>query len=467
MIHIKSLSLSFGEQTVFDKISFAISQDQRLGLVGANGSGKSTLLKIIAGFQKADDGGVSIANDSTFAYMPQEVVLKSSKSVYEEAFSSFEQLYKLQKESIDLEKKIETASNQELIDRYAHIHQELEHHDPHQAISDTKKILNGLGFSQDQQNSPVSELSVGWKMRLILAKLLLKKADFYLFDEPTNHLDIVAKDWFLNFLKESSFGFLLVCHDRYFLDQLCEEIVALEHGQAKRYKGNYSIYEQQRDHNLAVLEKAYEQQQRDIKRRIKTIERFRAKSSKAKMAKSMQKELDKIELITLPPSTKNVNFSFPEVQRSGKTVLKIKDVAHAFGDKKIFDNVTFEVERGQKVALIAPNGTGKSTLFNLICKKLELQTGSIEFGYKVNHALFAQDQNESLDLDFSILQNVQGSCSNKPEKTVRSFLGSFLFSGKTVDKPVRVLSGGEKNRVSMACVLLQDANLLLLDEPTN
>ncbi len=467
MIHVKNINLSFGNQTIFDNVSFTIQQNQKIGLVGANGSGKSTLLKAIADMQNLDSGTIAVENRSAIAYMPQEVVLESEKSVYLEALSTFELLHKLQMESKQLEQQLESSTEQTIIERYAQIHQELEHHDPHKAASETERILTGLGFSEEQKKQPVKQLSVGWKMRLILAKLLLKKANFYLFDEPTNHLDIVAKDWFLNFLKESSSGFLLVCHDRYFLDQLCSEIISLERGKAKRYRGNYSSYEQQRENELATLQSAHDQQQREIKQKKRTIDRFRAKSSKAKMAKSMQKELDKIELITLPPSLKNVNFSFPEVQRAGRIVLRVKNVAHSFGEKKIFKNVTFDIERGQKVAIVAPNGTGKSTLLNLICKQLPLKTGTIEFGYNVKHALFAQDQNRSLNLDETILQNVQSCCTNKSEKIIRSFLGSFLFSGDDVDKKTKVLSGGEKNRVSMACVLLQDANFLLLDEPTN
>jgi len=467
MIQVKNINLSFGTQKVFDNISFTLQRNQRIGLVGANGSGKSTLLKAIVNQQILDGGEIALTDRASIAYMPQEVVLQSTKTVYEEAFSTFEKLYALQQQEVDLQKKIEAKSTQELIDQFAQVHHELDQLEPHSATRQTHTVLTGLGFSEHQQNQSVSELSVGWKMRLVLAKLLLKDADFYLFDEPTNHLDIVAKEWFLDFLKNASFGFILVCHDRYFLDQLCEEIIALETGNAKRYRGNYSFYEEQRELDLVALATAYEQQQREIKRKTATIERFRAKATKSKMAKSMQKELDKVERITLPPSAKQVSFSFPPVQRAGRIVLNVKNVAHTFGENKIFSNANFAVERGQKIALIAPNGAGKSTLFNLICRKFPLQTGEITFGYSTEHALFEQDQNKSLDLNATILENVQSCCANKSESTIRSFLGSFLFSGEDVEKKVKVLSGGEKNRVSMVCVLLQDANFLLLDEPTN
>jgi len=482
MIHAKNLNLSFGSQAIFNDLSFTIEQDQRVALVGANGSGKSTLLKAIAGLQHLDSGTISIVNNGSIAYMPQDVILTSEKPVYEEAFCTFEKMYALQQEEKKIQKSVsapngtpsssakaaEDESGKEIIlERLAQIHQELMELEPHKCERKTKEVLEGLGFSAKQLKQPVSQLSVGWKMRLVLAKLLLKNADFYLFDEPTNHLDLVAKDWFLDFLKNSSFGFILVCHDRYFLDQLCQDTIALELAKGKRYKGNYSFYEKQRDHELAALQTAYEQQQREIKQKIKTINRFRAKSTKAKMAKSMQKELDKVERIVLPPSQKQVNFSFPPVKRAGRIVLSVKNVAHNFGPQTIFSNATFDIERGQKVALVAPNGTGKSTLFNIICGKLPLQKGDVQLGYNVQHALFAQDQNQSLNLDETIFQNVQECCANKPESAIRKFLGSFLFSGEDIDKKVGVLSGGEKNRVSMVCVLLQDANFLLLDEPTN
>jgi ATP-binding cassette, subfamily F, member 3 len=467
MIHAQNLRLFFGNQAVFDDISFTLAPDQRVGLVGANGSGKSTLLKVIARQQSPDSGTVSIVGSATIAYMPQDVVLESSKTVYEEALSAFERMYALQHEALHLEQIIETTKDHHAISRYAEVHEELEHIDTRSALSETKQVLTGLGFSAEQQQSPVAHLSVGWKMRLVLAKLLLKKADFYLFDEPTNHLDLIAKDWFLKFLKESSFGFLLVCHDRYFLDQLCDEIIALEFGKAKRYRGNYSFYEAQHEQELEALYNAYEQQQREIKQKEKTIERFRAKASKAKMAKSMEKNLERIERITLPPSPKNVAFSFPDVQRSGRIVVSVHNVGHSFGNKSIFQNASFEIEREQKVALVAPNGTGKSTLFSIITGQQTLQTGTIELGHNVQPALFAQDQNKSLNGNATILENVQSCCPQKSDQIVRGFLGAFLFSGEDVYKKVKVLSGGEKNRVSMACVLLQDANFLMLDEPTN
>lgn len=434
MIQANSICLSFGSQKIFDSISFTINQYQRIGLVGRNGSGKSTLLKAIMDDSTLDDGSITTISSKKIAYMPQEVVLNSELSIIDETCTAYH----------DLEAEEVGAAH-----------------------AQAKKMLMGLGFSNQQCDMPVSTLSVGWKMRIVLAKLLLQDADFYLFDEPTNHLDLQAKEWFLELLKRSSFGFLLVCHERYFLDELCTDILDLEFGKAIFYKGNYSKYSAQKQHNLELLEAAFAQQQKEIKRKQETIERFRASASKAKMAQSMSKALDKVERITLPPSLKNVRFSFPPVQQSGRTVLTVFDVSYSFGSKQIFKNISCQIERHQKVALIAPNGVGKTTLFNLITGALPVQHGSITFGHNVNHAIFAQDQNKSLNGQLSIIDNIKNLCPLAKEQTIRTFLGAFLFSNEDIYKKVGVLSGGEKNRVGMVTVLLHHANLLLLDEPTN
>ncbi len=465
MIQANNISLSFGEQDVFDNVSFSVQDYQRIGLVGRNGSGKSTLLRVIAGMQQLDSGVVSTVNNRTIAYMPQEVILQSTKSVFEETFSTFEKIYTLQQKVKELEPNVETDPH--ALEEYTHVQEELAQLQPALAKAETEQVLQGLGFSKEQMEKSVSDLSVGWKMRVVLAKLLLQKADFYLFDEPTNHLDIVAKDWFITFLKKAPFGFMLVSHERHFLDQLCTEILELERGKATFYMGNYSDFEKQKARDRAQLEAAYTQQQKEIKQKKATINRFRASATKAKMAQSMMRQLENVKLIELPPSARNVSFSFPSVQRAGREVLEVKNLAHAFGEKQIFKDVSFSVERGERVAVIAPNGVGKTTLFNLIVGKLPKQTGSVELGYNVDPAIFAQDQSKALDLNKTIFENLSENCAGKGEGIIRSFLGAFLFSNDDVHKKVKVLSGGEKNRVGMAQVLMQDANLLLLDEPTN
>ncbi len=479
MIHLKNIFLSFGEQIIFKDITCTIDQHQRVGLVGRNGSGKSTLLKVIAGMISLDNGSVQIAGSKKIAYMPQEVVLESQKNIFEEALSAFGDLTKLQEEAQVLEKQIDQLATRQstaaddhdqatrILERYAQVSQELEAHNPNQAADQTEHVLLGLGFKKEQFTQPTNQLSVGWKMRLVLAKLLLIKADFYLFDEPTNHLDIVANDWFLNFLKDHECGFLLVCHDRFFLDQVCTYIFEIELGKATLFHGSFSAYEQHKVLAMQQLQAAYEQQQREIKLKEATINRFRAKANKAAMAQSMIKALDKIERITLPPTVKTITVSLPTPPRSGKTVLNVQNVSYTFGDKTIFSQANVHIERGEKVALVAPNGVGKTTLFNIIAGKLPLQKGTVALGSQVISALFAQDQTKVLDGKKTVLQNVQEQCPKVREESIRSLLGSFLFGAEEIQKPVAVLSGGEKNRVGMVCVLLQQANLLLLDEPTN
>lgn len=426
MIHIRNASLAFGPQTVFDEINLTINETDRIGLVGLNGSGKSTLLKAIGGNVQLDEGSITIAGSKTFAYLPQQVVLESDKTILDEALAGDAHLWQLLKEQrlLQAASADDHASGARLVE-VTELLQELE---LHQRTVEAKQTLKGLGFSDAQLTAAVGTLSVGWKMRLILAKLLLQKADFYLFDEPTNHLDIVAKDWFLSFLKDAPFGFLLVCHERYFLNQLCTEIIELEFGNGTRYRGNYSDYEAQKEHNLHELEQAAKLQQKEINRKKATIARFRAKANKARMAKSMEKALNKIELIELPPSAKKINVNLPAPKlRAGKTVLTVKKISHAFCKKQIFDNASFTVHRTERVALIAPNGVGKTTLFNIITGHYPLQNGSIEFGYNVDNTIFHQDQDAWLNKNNTILDEVMAAAPPHQNNGASSHAIRLLF----------------------------------------
>ncbi|HEX4069029.1 MAG TPA: ABC-F family ATP-binding cassette domain-containing protein, partial [Candidatus Babeliales bacterium] len=398
MINGYNVCLAMIEQVIFDDISFVFDQDQRIGLVGRNGSGKSTLLKVIAGKPQLDKGSVAIQKGKTIAYLSQDVVLQSDKSIVEETYTAFADVASLIEEQKVIEAQLDSNPDDldELLERYATVCEKLLHVDQDGMRAEAKKVLMGLGFKPEQLDQPVANLSVGWKMRIVLAKLLLQKADFYLFDEPTNHLDIVAKEWFLQFLKRAPFGFVLVCHDRYFLNQLCGVIFEIERGKGTLYVGDYNKYETQKAHNEALLEMQYKNQQREIKQKTEIIDRFKAKASKAAMAQSMLKALDKIERIELPPKAPDINFNFPPIQQSGSVVLTAEQVAHSFGEKQIFQNVSFEVQRGKKIALVAANGVGKTTLFNLIAQKLSLTTGVITPGYNVHHTVFDQDQTASL-----------------------------------------------------------------------
>jgi len=478
MIQIKNISLSFGEQKLFDGTSCNIKPTERIGLVGRNGTGKSTLLKCIINKDMLEDGTISYPKDYRIAYMPQEVVLASTKSILDEALTAFDRIKELQKMIATLEKIVEKDHHDaKAIDQLIAAHEELIDLNPEKAEQKTIDVLLGLGFLKENLNKPVSSLSVGWKMRIVLAKLLLQDADFYLFDEPTNHLDLMAKNWFVEFLKKASFGYMLVCHERYIMEQLCESIFELELGSGKKYHMKYHAYEVQKKHDYAQLKQRHEQQDKEIKQKQRTIDRFRASASKSKMAKSMERSLQKVERLVLPPDPKSIRFSMPEPTRSGKVVLEVSNVSHSFKsnqttdqpslDKQLFKDVNFDIKRQERVALIAPNGVGKTTLFNLITERIPIQKGKIDLGYKVESALFHQDQHTVFSSTDSIFDNVLQRVKNKSESAVRAMLGAFLFEKDTVKKKFGVLSGGEKNRVAMATVLLQDANFLLLDEPTN
>lgn len=467
MIQLKDICLSFGTQKVFDHISETIGSDQKLGLVGRNGSGKSTLIKAIDRQQELDKGSIVVSGKARIAYMPQDVVTQSKLTILEEALSSYKDIGGLRQRAQVLELLLPEGDS-DVIEEYANVTERLSELNVEFAIAETKKMLMGLGFKKERFSEPVDSLSVGWKMRVILAKLLLQKADFYLFDEPTNHLDIVAKDWFLEFLKEADFGFILVCHDKYFLDELCSTILELDRGQGTMYYGNYTDYEDEKERRLETLKSQYALQQKEISEKKRTIERFKAKSSKAKMAKSMQKQLDKIERIEVPRDPRKAQFKFAETKRAGRLVLEVQDLGFGFDDsKKIFEHVTFNIERGEKVALVAPNGMGKTTLFNVICGKYKQTHGNVHLGLSVDQTIFEQDQTKVLDPNKTVYEEVMDNTGRKTEQDVRRFLGSFLFGKEEIGKKTKVLSGGEKNRVSMVKVLLQDANFLLLDEPTN
>ncbi len=468
MIQLRTISLSLGTQEIFKNLSLGIGAGQRIGVLGRNGAGKSTLLKAIAGQIPLDGGEIAFEKGKKLAYMPQEIVVLSEKTVFDEAFSVFEQFTILKRRKEELEQTFDASGAQEAsLDEYLKVQQELGTFDFSAAQARTERILTGLGFKRSLWQQPVTALSVGWKMRLVLAKLLLEEADFYLFDEPTNHLDLVAQEWFFDFLKNGRFGFLLVTHDRYYLDHGCDAIVELERGKALFFHGNYTQFKSFKEQQQKMVHAAYERQQKEIARKQETIDRFKAKASKARMAQSMIKQLEKIERIEIEPAASTIKLSFPPTARSGMVVLKLENIKHAFDNKAIFETVSAEIQRGEKVGLVAPNGTGKTTLFNLITGKYTLQKGKVSFGHNVFHTVFEQDQMRALTANNTIYEEILSACPTISESVIRSFLGSFLFSGDTIEKKISVLSGGERNRVAMVKVLLQKANLLLLDEPTN
>ncbi|MFA5306750.1 MAG: ABC-F family ATP-binding cassette domain-containing protein [Candidatus Babeliales bacterium] len=469
MIQLKDLCLSFGQRAIFDHISYAIQPDQKIGLVGRNGSGKTTLLKAIAGQQSLDSGTVSMPKDFRYAYMAQDMVLVSQKSIVSEALCACDGFDPLIKTLDALEhQKNKGDLNEHELEQYSIVHHQLFELGYDYKRSQAEKMLVGLGFKQGQLYDSVETLSVGWKMRLVLAKLLLQDADFYLFDEPTNHLDLYAKDWFVEFLSNARFGFLLVSHDEYFLNVVCKHIAEISMGKLTVYTGSYHVYLEQKEANKALLEKRYIEQQKYIKKQQETIDRFRATASRASMVQSMIKALDKLERVEVEHEQQTVHFSLPPTERPGKIVLDCKNLSYAFGDHTIFEHATFQIARGQKVALVAPNGMGKTTLLSVLMGMYTPTQGSFSLGHKVSVAFFEQEQSKSLTLSSTVLDEVENSCPSAEERMrARGLLGAFLFSGDDVYKKISVLSGGEKNRVAMVKILLKNANFLILDEPTN
>lgn len=470
MILLHDLSLAYGDQVIFDHITTNIDTSQHIGLVGINGSGKTTLLKVLAGKGFLDEGSISKGKNCTIAYLPQEVTLNSTRRIMTEALSALTEGGEVLAQLYDLELTLKNSpATQELLEQYAHVQQEASAFNLGTACQNIEQMLMGLGFKKEALNNPVNTLSEGWKMRLVLAKLLLQKADFYLFDEPTNHLDLPAKDWFCTLLQNAPWGFMLVSHDQYFLDHACTKIYELSRGELTAYNGNYTFYRTQKEAAQEQLERKALEQEKYIAQQRATIERFRAKANKARMAQSMLKSLEKIEIIEVERTAKTVRIPLPHVTQAGKVVLELRNIGFGFHkDTLLFDHATFTIARGSKVALIAPNGTGKSTLLSLIKGAHTPKHGTITFGYNVTPVFFDQDQNRALNGEKTILQEVEDACTTAEQRgRVRGLLGAFLFSGESVNKKIEVLSGGEKNRVAMVKVLLQNANFLVLDEPTN
>lgn len=463
MIRLQALSLLFGEQTIFNNISQLINPDEKIGLVGPNGAGKSTLLKVIAGQQKLNGGQVQITAGFRMAYLPQEVVLQSTLSIFDETMLAYGDVGVWHVRAVELERTNATDCME-----YATLQADLAQHDYGNKGAHARKVLVGLGFEQEKHDQSVATLSVGWQMRVVLAKLLLQDADMYLFDEPTNHLDLPAREWLCRFLRQSRSGYLLISHDRYVLDQVCEKTYVLGKGKLRIYDGNYSYYRRSYDEQVAHFRAAKEAQDRDIAARKQTIERFKAKASKAKMAKSMEKQLDKMEKVEFDEEQMpQIGLPFPPLERSGEVALRVEGLSKSFGDKLIFKDATFEIARGERVAIVAPNGAGKTTLLSCLYGALKPDSGTISFGYNVATAVFEQEQVSALNPNATVLEEVDKVACKTMRTQVRRVLGALLFSGDSVHKKTKVLSGGERNRVALAKVLVQQVNFLILDEPTN
>ncbi|MFK5855192.1 MAG: ABC-F family ATP-binding cassette domain-containing protein [Bacteroidota bacterium] len=473
MISVSNIRKEFGGSPLFESVSFNINPKDRIGLAGVNGAGKSTLLKIMAGELEPEMGKIVIPSDISIGYLPQDKFISSNLVVFDEAMQAFKFLdaYKEEIEQIHqkLELDIEYSDKEysKLIERLGFLDNALNIYSPNKLSGNAEKYLMGLGFKRADLFRPMNEFSQGWQMRVEIAKLLLLKPGLLLLDEPTNHLDIESIQWVEDFLISYSGAVMLVSHDRALLDNITNRTIELSNGSMYDYKTSYSEYIVQREERELHLKATFNNQQKVIDEVEQFIERFRYKASKAKQVQSRVKHLermDKIELDNIDRSS--IHFSFPPAPHSGKVTIDGKHISKHYGKSVILDNIDFEIIKGEKIAFLGRNGEGKSTLAKIIAGKLDF-TGEIKLGHQVSIGYFAQDQGDMLDPELTVFETIDNVAVGDIRKNINSILGAFLFQGDDTLKKVKVLSGGEKSRLSLALLLLEPTNLLLLDEPTN
>ncbi len=462
MLTLSNLSKSFGERVLFEDASLQVNRGDRLGLVGANGAGKSTLFSLILGEDTPDGGSVSLERRSTLGYLPQETAPVGNETVLELTIAITPEIVELNRRLKAFEAGHDSDSDDfhEVMARYEEL-------GGYQLEPRAKTILRGLAFRDRDFDRPVKAMSGGWVMRAHLARLLVQQPDLLMLDEPTNHLDLEALRWLQEYLKGYPGAILLISHDREFLNQLVGSIVEIRQRRLQRYRGNYDDYLVLRDAQASQLQAAYENQQKKIEQLQTFADRFRAKASKAAQAQSKLKQIERMDKIEAPEQDgRGVSFRFPQPARSGRRVMSLVDIHHAYGETPVYRGMNFEIERGQRLVLVGPNGAGKSTLLKLLAGTLPVQQGVRELGLNVKVGYYAQYRVEMLNPEHTVLQAASDLPQPVPEQTIRTVLGSFLFTGDDVFKPVSVLSGGEKSRLALARLLLDPPNLLLMDEPT-
>jgi ATP-binding cassette, subfamily F, member 3 len=472
MIQLSGAGKRFGPKLLFENLNWMITPKDRAGLVGANGSGKTTLLKILAGQETLDYGGIGITRGISAGYLPQDGLSLSGRTVFAECMSVFSSLREMEQEMEDLTRKmseLDPASPEysQVADRFHQIDSEFRNRDGYAIEAQVGTVLAGLGFPHSEWLRRTEEFSGGWQMRIALAKLLLEKPNVLLLDEPTNHLDLEARNWLEQYLTNYPFAFVLISHDRYFLDVTVDKIVEIWNRGVHFYSGNYEKYLQQKQERTDQLEAAYRNQRERIEQLEAFINRFRYQATKAKQVQSRIKELEKIERIELPAEEKTIHFSFPQPKPSGRIVAEFQNVSKSYGDKFVFGGVNFIIERSDRIALVGVNGAGKSTMIKLLAGIEPLSAGEYRLGHNAQVDYFAQDQYKELDTDARMLDDLQSMAPRSTNTELRSLLGCFLFSEDDVFKRIGVLSGGERNRYALARMLLQPSNFLLLDEPTN
>ncbi|MBE6351866.1 MAG: ABC-F family ATP-binding cassette domain-containing protein [Treponema bryantii] len=469
-VQFSKVSLAFGDRDILKDVSINLQSGSKVALTGTNGAGKSTLIKVLAGITKPDSGNRAVQKDCRIAYLPQSGLTHHGSTLKEEADKAFEFGYELQRKIDEIGEQLKSnpANTKNLVERQAELITELEESGWHRREAAAESVLIGLGFSRSDFERKTEEFSGGWQMRIALAKSLMQNPDILLLDEPTNYLDIEARTWLESFLKDFKGGFLLVSHDRYFLDVTINEVFELFNGNLKRYPGNFSHYEQVREVELKTLIAEYEQQQAEIQKLEDFITRFGYKATKAAQAQEYQKKLDKMVRIEIPENLKKIHFSFPPAPHSGRLVLRMKDICKNYdGKTNVLNNLELTLENGERLVVAGRNGAGKSTLLRIIAEQDKNFTGEIIPGSGVKIGYFSQDNAETIQGKQSILEYLENEAPLELIPKLRDMLGAFLFRGDDVYKSLDVLSGGEKSRIALLQLLLSPVNLLILDEPTN
>jgi len=472
VLQLANAGKRFGPKILFQGLDWLITPQDRVGLVGGNGTGKSTLLKVLAGIDGLDEGETNRQRGIRSGYLPQDGLSLSGRSVFAECLSVFDDVHQMQREMEELSRRMSEvdhsgAEYQQISERFHRLQAEIHSRDGYNIESEVGVVLNGLGFKKEDWERRTEEFSGGWQMRIALAKLLLARPNLLLLDEPTNHLDLETRNWLEQYLVSYPHAYVLISHDRYFLDVTVNKISEIWNKKVWFYSGNYEKFLAQKQQRREQLEAAYRNQQEKVEQLEAFINRFRYQATKAKQVQSRVKELERMEKIEIPPEEKTIHFSFPQPPASGRMVVEAKDVAKSYGPKHVFSNANFVIERGDRIALVGVNGAGKSTLIKLLSGSEVATAGEIKLGHNVEVDYFAQDQYKALDPHARLLDDLFEAAPRSTQTELRSLLGCFLFSEDDVFKTVGVLSGGERNRYALARMLLHPSNFLLLDEPTN
>lgn len=468
MISINNLSYYIGDRPIYDEASLFIGPKDRIGLIGLNGTGKSTLLKMIVGDVQPTSGEINMSNDTTIGFLNQDLLsYLTDDSILHVAMQAFEETLKIQEQIDKVLKQMEEDYQDDLVDKLAKLQDRFDANDGYTMQAKAEEILEGIGFSTKDLHRPLKEFSGGWRMRVMLAKLLLEKPSLLMLDEPTNHLDLPSIEWLENYLQSYEGAVIIVSHDRRFLNASINKIVEVTGYQLHLYSGNYDFYLEEKELRNEIQQNAFENQQQKIRQAERFVERFKAKASKAKQAQSRAKMLEKMDRIeAVVDDTAEVNFKFSFKVKSGRHVAKLENISKSYGDLEILKNASAHIERGDKIAFIGANGKGKSTALRIVAGT-EPHEGTVQAGHNVSTAFFAQHQLESLNINNEILEELKQAGSGKTEQELRGVLGCFLFTDEEVFKKIKVLSGGEKSRVALAKTLISESNFLMLDEPTN